>query len=99
MTFGAIIFAGLVHLWLGLVVLVLVLLGSYASACLEAATKTKVGEKLSMRAVRLLLLVIAFLIMPVNTNAIEVIFYVIGLLALVALSQRMWTARKVLKAK
>lgn len=97
--FSAIILAGVVQLWLGLVVLVLVLVGSYASACLEAATKTKIGEKLSMRAVRLLLLALALVSMPMSPAALECAFYIIGLLALVALAQRFCAARKVLSRR
>lgn len=101
--FGSVIFASLVTLWLGLFVLVISLIASYASACIEAAMKTKIGEALSMRAVRLLVLVAGFLVaafansVPANSaQYIEYAFYVIAVISTFAFCQRMWTARKIL---
>jgi len=79
-------------------VLVLVMLGSYVSACLEAATKTKIGEKLSMRAVRLILLAAALLLAGfVDYPVLDCALSIIALLAIFALAQRLWAARKILK--
>lgn len=97
--FGSIVLAGLISLWLGLTVLVLVLLGSYASACLEAATRTRIGEAFSMRAVRLLLVAGGLLASFAGSLLyLECIFYVIAVLAVAALAQRLWAARKILKS-
>lgn len=97
--FGSIILAGLVQLWLGLAVLVLVMLGSYASACLEAATKTKVGEKLSMRAIRLVILAAALLLAYIVQvpQYFDYVFAIVLVLSLYAFAQRMFAARKILK--
>jgi len=95
MIFGSIILAGFVQLWLGLAVLVLVLLGSYASACLEAFSKTRIGEAFSMRVVRLLLLAAGLLI--ANFVTMDYVLAIIGILTIAALMQRLWAARKILK--
>jgi len=96
--FGAITLAGIIPLWLGLLVLIMALLGSYASACIEAATKTKIGEKLSMRAVRLLLVVVGLLLASFigSLSYLEYVFCIIAALAIFALAQRLWTAKKLL---
>jgi len=97
--FGSIILAGFVQLWLGLVVLVLVLLGSYASACLEAFSKTRIGEAFSMRAVRLLLVVVGLLLASYTglLSYMEYIFAIIAVLAIAALVQRFGAAHRLLK--
>jgi len=97
--FGSIVLAGFVQLWLGLVVLVLVLLGSYASACLEAFSKTRIGEAFSMRAVRLLLVVVGLLLASYTRllSYMEYIFAIIAVLAIAALVQRLWVSYKLIK--
>jgi archaetidylinositol phosphate synthase len=97
--FGSIVLAGFVQLWLGLVVLVLVLLGSYTSACLEAFSKTRIGEAFSMRAVRLLLVVVGLLLASYTglLSYMEYIFAIIAVLAIAALVQRLWVSYKLIK--
>jgi len=97
--FGSIVLAGFVQLWLGLVVLVLVLLGSYASACMEAFSKTRIGEAFSMRAVRLLLVVVGLLLASYTglISYMEYIFAIIAVLAIAALVQRLWVSYRLLK--
>ncbi len=56
---AGIILGGYVDIWLGIYVLFTVLLASYISACLEAATNSSVGHKISLRAVRLVILAVA----------------------------------------
>lgn len=58
---AAIILGGHVDLRLGLYVLLTILLASYISACLEAATQSACGKKMSLRAVRIILLAVACL--------------------------------------
>lgn len=56
---AGIILGGYVAVWLGIYVLFTVLLASYISACLEAATNSSIGQKISLRAVRLVILALA----------------------------------------
>ena len=63
---AAFIAAGYVHVILGLYVLLTVMLASYISACIEAGTKSCVGEKLSLRAVRIVLIVIGSITMRID---------------------------------
>ena len=63
---AAFIAAGYVHVVLGLYVLLTVMLASYISACIEAGTKSCVGEKLSLRAVRIVLIVIGSITMRID---------------------------------
>jgi archaetidylinositol phosphate synthase len=63
---SAFIAAGYVHVVLGLYVLLTVMLASYISACIEAATKSHVGEKLSLRAVRIVLIVLGSITMRID---------------------------------
>jgi phosphatidylglycerophosphate synthase len=58
--------AGYVQVVLGLYILLTVMLASYISACIEAATKSNVGEKLSLRAVRIVLIVIGSITMRID---------------------------------
>ena len=58
---AAIVIAGYVELWIGIIALVTVVLASYISACLEAMTKTKIGEAISMRPVRTAIIIIVLL--------------------------------------
>lgn len=56
---AALILSGRADLYLGMIVLSVVPLASYVSACLEAVSGTRLGEKLSLRALRILLLAAA----------------------------------------
>lgn len=56
---AGIILAGYVATWFGLYVLFTVLLASYISSCLEAATNSNLGQKISLRAIRLVVLAMA----------------------------------------
>ena len=58
---AGIILGGQVETWLGIYVLMSVLLASYISACLEAATTSTIGQKISLRALRLGILSLACL--------------------------------------
>lgn len=62
---GSFIAAGHTGLW-GLYALLTVMLASYISACIEAATRSRVGEKFSLRAVRIALIVLACFTMRIN---------------------------------
>jgi phosphatidylglycerophosphate synthase len=73
---SAFIAAGYVEVALGLYVLVTVMVASYISACIEAATQSRVGERLSLRAVRIVLIVLACLTMKINE--IMVVLAVVG---------------------
>lgn len=56
---GGIIIGGYVNIFLGIYVIFTVLLASYISACLEAATHSSIGQKLSLRGVRLIILALS----------------------------------------
>lgn len=56
---AGIILAGYVATWFGIYVLFTVLFASYVSACLESATNSNIGQKISLRAVRLGILALA----------------------------------------
>jgi len=94
--FGSVIIAGVVQTWLGVAVLALVLLGSYASACLESATRTRIGETLSMRAVRLIVLAIGLSTVQFY-DVMDYIFAIVGIFALLAFVQRFVLGWKTLK--
>ncbi|MBI4163475.1 MAG: CDP-alcohol phosphatidyltransferase family protein [Candidatus Aenigmarchaeota archaeon] len=80
-----------IHLLLGLVVISLVFLSSYMSSCIEALTKTKSGEALSWRGIRLLVITIGLLIsQPLYTMVILLI------ISIYTTAERFYTARKVL---
>lgn len=63
---ASLIAAGYTHLILGLVVLLTVPLASYISACIEAAKGSRVGERLSMRVVRIVILALACFTYKIN---------------------------------
>jgi archaetidylinositol phosphate synthase len=63
---ASLIATGYAHLILGLVVLLTVPLASYISACIEAAKGSTVGERLSMRAVRIVILALACFTYKIN---------------------------------
>jgi archaetidylinositol phosphate synthase len=90
---SSIILAGFVPLWIGLLSLVLVLLSSYISACLEAQTKTKIGEALSLRGIRLSIIIAALFI-----NQIFLAIVIIIILSLFAFVQRLVKAYEILRA-
>ncbi len=80
------------HLLLGLVVMALVILSSYMSSCIESLTKTKAGEALSWRGVRLLVITIGLIAsQPLYTM---VILFIISIYTAV---ERFYTAYNVLK--
>lgn len=56
---AAIILGNHVEPWLGLYVMLTVLLASYISACIEAATASQCGRAMSLRAVRVIILALA----------------------------------------
>lgn len=56
---ASLIATGYVNLMLGMYVLLVVPLASYISACMEAATNSRIGERLSMRAFRIIILSLA----------------------------------------
>lgn len=58
---AGIILGGYVDPRLGIYVLATVLLGSYISACLEAATSSNIGQKISLRGMRVVILALACL--------------------------------------
>lgn len=89
---SAIILAGLIDANLGIFVLVFILISSYASSVLESQTKKNIGEKLSFRGLRLLIIVVALLF-----NLVTYAFYLLALIAVFAFFERLYTARAVLK--
>ena len=80
---SAVILAGLV--------LIFVVLSSYVSAILEAQTKTRIGERLSLRGLRIMIIVLGLAF-----NYITFAFYVLAILAVFAFVERFYTARKIL---
>ena len=73
---SAFIAAGYVEVALGLYVLLTIMVASYISACIEAATQSRVGEKLSLRAVRIVLIVLACLTMRIDE--VMIVLAVVG---------------------
>lgn len=69
---AALVLGGHVAPALGLYALAVVPLASYVSACLEAATASSIGQRLSLRAVRLLVLVIALALQEAATGVLLV---------------------------
>lgn len=88
----SILLSGAVNLTLGIVVLVLILLSSYVSAIIEAQIKTNIGEKLSLRGIRLIILIFALIF-----NSLTYGFYLLAFLASLSFIERFATAKKVLK--
>ena len=89
---SAVVLSGLVSLYLGLFVLLFTLLSSYVSAVLESQTKSKIGEKLSLRGVRLMVIISGFIL-----NSLIYAFYILAILSLVAFLERIYTAKIVIK--
>lgn len=56
---AGLLLGGHVEAWLALYVLLTVPLASYISACMEAATSSNIGSRISLRAVRILILALA----------------------------------------
>ncbi|MBI1973713.1 CDP-alcohol phosphatidyltransferase family protein [Candidatus Micrarchaeota archaeon] len=92
------ILAGTVNPWLGMIVLGVTLLASYTAACLEAATKTRVGEALSWRAVRLVVIAAGLAVATVESASVfQPLFLVIGVISAYALAERLWQSHRVLR--
>ena len=85
---GSLIAAGYTEITLGLYTLLTVMLASYISACIEAATHSRVGEKLSLRAVRIALIVLACFAMRINEAM--VILAVVGTYSSVTRMAQAW---------
>lgn len=92
---AAIIIAGLIDLYTGLFVLILVLVSSYMSACIDAGTKKKAGEKISMRFVRIL--VLFFALLSGYAIAVTYAMYALLLIGIYSFASRLSVARKLLK--
>jgi len=83
------VFAGLVNNIVGFIAVGLILIGSYLSALLDAHTKNKkTGEGLSMRAVRIIILIIGGLLTPTFPMAWQYAFYVVIAIAGFSIGQR-----------
>jgi len=80
---------GAVDLPLGLLVLGPVLVASYASACVEAFTRSDVGEGLSLRPVRLVLLALGCL-----SGAVVAVAWLLAAIGAVSLVHRLRVARR-----
>ncbi len=81
-----------IHLLLGLVVISLVVLSSYMSSCIESLTKTKAGEALSWRGIRLLAITIGLIVsQPLYTMVILLI------ISVYTAGERLYTAYRVLR--
>lgn len=91
---SAMVMGEFVELRLGLFVLCTVLLASYVSACLEAATATRVGEKLSLRGVRLGVLALACF-----SGRIQEGMALLALIGTGAVVGRMLTAHRILSPR
>ena len=89
---SSIILAGYTHLGLGLFVLFTVLLASYISACLEGLTASRIGETLSLRGVRLAILVLSCFLGKIHEGMI-----LLALIGAYTSGVRMWTAYRVLR--
>lgn len=81
-----------VDLYIGLFALVSMLLASYISACLEAATGSAIGERLSMRAVRLIVLAVACFVERLADGVM-----IIAAIATWSLVSRLWIAWRLLR--
>lgn len=90
----SLVLANYIAVWLGLFVIIITILASYASACIEALTKTKIGEKTSFRGLRLIILITGFLF-----NAVLYAVIIIGALGIFAFCERFYIAFKVLRKK
>lgn len=71
--------------------LIFVVLSSYISAVLEAQTKTRIGERLSLRGLRVMIIVLGLAL-----NYVTFAFYMLAVLAVFAFVERFYTARKIL---
>lgn len=86
---AALAIGGHVALALGVYALAVVPLASYVSACLEAATASSIGERLSQRAVRIVVLVVALALQEPATGVLLVAS--IGTWSLVSRLRVAWT--------
>lgn len=90
----AIILAGFVELWIGLLALVLITIASYASACLDAQVEKTTGERISLRAVRTAIIFLGLLV-PV-ASAVRYAIYAVLLIGAYSLASRLAYAKRVL---
>ncbi len=95
----AITYVGYIKIELGLITLFLILLASYISATIEVITKTRIGEVLSQRPIRSLLIFLGLLIGTINTIYIEYTIIIVLLIAIFSLSHRFYVAAKLLGGK
>ncbi|MBI2529612.1 MAG: CDP-alcohol phosphatidyltransferase family protein [Candidatus Diapherotrites archaeon] len=91
---SAIILAGLVELWVGLLALTLITIASYASACLDAQVEKTTGERISLRAVRTAIIFLGLLVPA--ANAVRYAVYAVLLIGAYALASRLVYAKRVL---
>ena len=94
----AVIAGAYVDLYLGLAVLFLVILASYMSACIEAMTKTKIGEAMSMRPVRTGIFIAGCLGMVYYSPlSLQYAFYALLFIAIYSVIGRLIAALRFLK--
>jgi len=89
---SSIIVANMVNIYLGVFVLCVIVLGSYASAVIESLTKTNIGSVMSMRGIRILIITIG-----IALNQIFIMMCVLAFLGIAALIERISNAKKYLK--
>jgi len=89
---SSIILSGIVNLTLGILVLILIMLSSYTSSVIESQTKNNIGEKLSLRGVRLFILISGLVF-----NYVTYAFYLLAFISLLSFVERFYTARRILK--
>lgn len=88
----AIILAEYVHIELGLIVLFLVILASYMSATVEVVSKTRIGDEISLRPLRMFVIFLGLL-----SNQVYYAMWVLFAIALYAVLFRFYKAYVVLK--
>jgi len=88
----SIIAAGYVEVLFGIVALISVLLASYVSSVYETFTKSKVGETLSLRGIRLLIIIFGFLFSAPYT--VISLMLVIGFYSLIERLHKAWVDLK-----
>jgi phosphatidylglycerophosphate synthase len=89
---SSVIVAGLVSIYLGLFVLLVIVLASYSSAVVESITKTNIGSVLSMRGLRILIIAAGLI-----SNNILIMMAVLAVLGVLALGDRILNAAKLLR--
>ena len=84
------VYSGFVDATIGFVAIGLVLIGSYLSALLDSHTENKkTGNKLSMRAIRTIILLGGGVLVATYTTAWEISFYIIIVIAAYSLLERL----------